>query len=146
MKRCFFIGHGDCRENIYPRLYESVIRHVEIYGVGEFIVGQYGNFDHMSARAVLQAKEKYPQIKLVLLCPYRTGVNLHLHQGFDELFYPFDCPVPHKYAIVQANKKAISMCDYLIAYVYRIGKSKDFLEFAERRHKKGLISIENISL
>ena len=35
-KRCFFIGHRETSEEIYPALYEAVEKHITEYGVTEF--------------------------------------------------------------------------------------------------------------
>lgn len=56
MKSCFFIGHREASEEIFPELAEAMERHIVDYGVTEFIVGNYGGFDRMAARAVISAK------------------------------------------------------------------------------------------
>ena len=56
MKSCFFIGHREASEKIFPELAEAVERHIVDYSVTEFIVGNYGGFDRMAARAVISAK------------------------------------------------------------------------------------------
>ena len=38
-KSCFFIGHRETSEEIYPALYAAVEQHILEYGVTEFIVG-----------------------------------------------------------------------------------------------------------
>ena len=71
MKSCFFIGHRDATEEIFPALTEAVERHITEYGVTEFIVGNYGRFDRMAAKAVIVAKVQHPEILLRQLLPYR---------------------------------------------------------------------------
>ena len=145
LKRCFFIGHRDTRDEVFTNLMNVVRIHVEMYGVQEFIVGRYGNFDKLAAKAVNQIKKSHPEITLTLLCPYHPGMRaVRLPKGFDSALYPFDKPVPYRLAIVLANEKAIDMCDYLIAFVNHLGKSRDFLELAMQREKKGLIRITNL--
>lgn len=145
MKRCFFIGHRDTRDEVFPNLLNVVRIHVEMHGVREFIVGRYGNFDKLAAKAVNQIKKAHPEITLTLLCPYHPGMRVvRLPKGFDSVLYPFDKPVPYRLAIVLANEKAIDMCDCLIAYVNYPGKSRDFLELATQREKKGRIRIINL--
>ncbi len=63
MKNCFFIGHREASSEIMPALMEAVEQHIVEYGVTEFIVGNYGSFDHMAARAVISAKEQSSDIK-----------------------------------------------------------------------------------
>lgn len=145
LKRCFFIGHRDTRDEVFPNLLNVVRIHVEMHGVREFIVGRYGNFDKLAAKAVNQIKKSRPEIILTLLCPYHPGMRVvTLPKGFDSALYPFDKPVPYRLAIVLANEKAIDMCDCLIAYVNHPGKSKVFLELATQREKKGRIRITNL--
>ena len=48
-KSCFFIGHREASEEIYPSLYAAVETHIIRYGVTEFIVGRYGCFDGLAA-------------------------------------------------------------------------------------------------
>ena len=50
-KSCFFIGHREASEEIYPALYAAVEQHIVEYGVTEFIVGHYGGFDRLAASA-----------------------------------------------------------------------------------------------
>jgi len=144
-RRCFFIGHRETAEAVYENLYGAVLRHVEEYGVEEFIVGKYGSFDRMAAAAVIQAKKLYPNIRLILLQPYHPAVHADkLPNGFDGGYYPFSKPVPMRLAIVLANKKAIDGCYYLIACVSHPGKSRDFLDYARKREKRGLIRTVNV--
>ena len=66
MKSCFFIGHREASEEIFPELAAAVERHIVDYGVTEFIVGNYGGFDRMAARTVISAKALHPEISLLL--------------------------------------------------------------------------------
>lgn len=86
---CFFIGHRETSDSIFPALVQAVERHVTEYGVTEFIVGHYGNFDRLAARAVLKAKEHHPQVTLFLLLPYHPAdQSVPVPEGFDGTFYP----------------------------------------------------------
>ena len=54
--------------------------------------------------------------------------------------------VPKSYAIVKANEHMIKSCDYLICYnKCYAGKTRDFVEMALRREKRGLFHIENLA-
>lgn len=59
---CFFIGHRETPDRVYPTLLETIERHIAEYGVSEFVVGQYGNFDRLVIRALSQAKRAHPDI------------------------------------------------------------------------------------
>lgn len=51
-KTCFFIGHRDAPDSLLPFLITEVERQVTECHVREFVVGHYGNFDALAARAV----------------------------------------------------------------------------------------------
>lgn len=147
MSTCFFIGHGDASRRVFPPLLECVERHIVSYGVSEFIVGHYGAFDSMAAAAVRELKRKYAYVKLTLLLPYHPSNRKgeYADSLFDDTLYPFDGPVPPRYAIVKANEYVISRVDYLICYVNHVGKSRDFLQYAQRRAADGSLRIENLA-
>ena len=50
MGSCFFIGHRETPDQVYPALLETIEHHITEYGVAEFVVGQYGNFDRLVIR------------------------------------------------------------------------------------------------
>ena len=70
---CFFIGHRDAPDTLLPALDELVERHITEYGVQEFTVGRYGRFDYLAAQAVLRAKGRHPDVRLVYLRPYHPA-------------------------------------------------------------------------
>ena len=112
-KRCFLIGHHDAPESIYPALQREIERHITELGVTEFIVGHYGNFDRMAARALVEAKQAHPEISLWLLLPYHPAEQkVEVPEGFDGSFYPEGMEsVPRRVAIVKA-KGAVAMSKY----------------------------------
>lgn len=148
MKTCFLFGHSDASQRIYPSLLESVDRHIERFGVSEFIVGHYGMFDTLATAAVKEAKGRHKNVRLTMLLPYHPGRHdaFVLPEGFDGSVFPFDKPVPPRLAIIKANEAMIDRSDYLICYVAHFGKAQEFLEYAQRRKKNGLIHICNIAI
>ena len=146
-KSCFFIGHREASEEIYPALYAAVEQHIVEYGVTEFIVGHYGGFDRLSASAVKAAKQFYPDVKLILLLPYHPAERpIPTPDGFDGTFYPPGMEsVPRKVAIVRANRYVVDHVNYLIAYAWHpASNARELLEYAKRREKRDLISITSI--
>lgn len=146
-KSCFFIGHRESSEEIYPALYAAVEQHIVEYGVTEFIVGHYGGFDRLAASAVKAAKQFYPDVKLILLLPYHPAERpIPTPDGFDGTFYPPGMEsVPQKVAIVRANRYVVDHVDYLIAYAWHpASNARELLEYAKRREKRDLISITSI--
>lgn len=147
-KKCFFTGHKNTSDEIFPLLVEAVERHIVEYGVTDFYVGHYGHFDYMAGQAVIQAKEKYPHVKLTLLLPYHPfDQPIPTPKGFDGTYYPNGMEtVPKRFAIVKANQFMLKECTHLIAYVWNtFGGSGKLLEYAERFEKKGQLCIENLA-
>ena len=55
-KSCYFIGHREAGEDIFPALAAAVEEHITVCGVGEFIVGYHGSFDSLAAREVVEVE------------------------------------------------------------------------------------------
>lgn len=135
-KRCFLIGHHDAPENIYPALQREIERHITELGVTEFIVGHYGNFDRMAARALASAKQSHPEISLWLLLPYHPAEQkVEVPEGFDGSFYPEGMEkAPRRLAIVKVNQHMVNYADYLIAYASDSGSNtKKLLDYANKK-------------
>ena len=147
-KTCYFIGHRDTPVGILLRLEASVERHITEYGVTDFVVGKYGNFDHLAAQAVRAAKQRHPEIRLTLLLAYYNPTqSVDLPSGFDDSLYPDGLEfIPKRAAIVRANQYMIQHSDYLIAYDKgNIGNTRELVKHARHREKQGLIHIENLA-
>ncbi len=137
-KSCFFIGHREASEEIYPALLAAVEQHILEYVVTEFIVGHYGGFDRLAAAAVKVAKCLHPGVKLTLLLPYHPAERpISTPEGFDGTFYPPGMEsVPRRFAIPKANRYVVDHADYLIAYArYPGSNARALVEYAEWRGK-----------
>lgn len=148
LKTCFFIGHRDAFEDILPKLMAVVEEHITHNDVTEFIVGNYGGFDHLAAKAVLKSKKKHPEITLLLLIPYHPSERtVEILPGFDGTFYPPGMEsVPRRFAIVRANRYMVDHADYLIAYVWHpASNARNLLEYAQRKAHKGCLRITELS-
>jgi hypothetical protein len=144
MKSCFFIGHREASSAVLPALMKAIEQHIVEYSVTEFIVGNYGGFDHMAAKAVIAAKERHPGITLSMLIPYHPAERpVVLPQGFDNTFYPPRMEkVPRRYAIIRANRYMVDHVDYMIAYVWHpASNARDLVEYAQKREKQNLICV-----
>lgn len=148
MKSCFFIGHRETPSEILPALIAAVEQHIAEYGVKEFIVGHYGGFDHMAAKAVIAAKKRHPDILLSMLIPYHPAEQpIAVPPGFDNTFCPPNMEkVPRRFAIVRANRYMIDHVDYLIAYAWHpASNARDLVEYAKKREQRNLISVTVLS-
>lgn len=141
-KTCFFIGNRHTPSDIKAQLAGAVERHISEYGVNTFTVGHYGGFDYMVQGVLSEAKTRHTDIELYLLAPYALTQKRDIPESFDGSFYPEGLEkVPFRYAIVQANKYMVQNSDYLISYCHHIGNTRNIVEYAQRREKKGLIKV-----
>ena len=145
MKTCFFIGHRDAPETLRSLLDASVKRHINEYGVTEFVVGHYGRFDYMAASAVQRAKERHPEVTLTLLLPYYPFP--YNTSDYDSTYYPEGMEnIPKPFAIVRANEHMIKNCEYLICYdAGVVGNTGKLVKKALRRQAKGEMHVENLA-
>ena len=144
MKSCFSIGHREASSEVLPALTEAIELHIVEYGVTEFIVGNYGGFDHMVVKAVIAAKERHPDITLSMLIPYHPAERpIDPPQGFDNTFYPLGMEnVPRRLAIVRANRYMVDHVGHLIAYAWHpASNARDLVEYAKKREQRNLISV-----
>ena len=133
VKSCFFIGHREAGAEIYAELRAAVERHIVEFGVTEFLVGHYGGFDRLAARAVIEAKKTHPEVMLILLLPYHPAeCAIEAPEGFDGTYYPPDMEyVPHRAAIVRANRYVVGHADCLIAYAWHPGSNaRNLVDYA----------------
>lgn len=145
MKSCFLFGNRDAPYETQARIEQAAERHYRQYGVRQFYVGGYGAFDSMAASAIKALKRRYGDMELYLLIPYHPAQrSVAIPEGFDNTFYPPLGNVPHRYAIVRANRYMIETCDTLICYVSHFGNTRNLLDYAQKRAAKGLILAENL--
>ena len=146
--RCFFIGHRETPNDVLPILQDCVNKHIEDYGVTEFIVGRYGAFDRLAASAVITAKQLHPEITLSLLTPYHPAERpIKKPEGFDNICYPRGMEsVPRKLAIVRANRYMVDHVEFLIAYAWHpASNARELAVYAEKKMEKGFIKVTNLA-
>lgn len=148
MRSCFFMGHREANERLLPRLELEIDRLIRSENVRYFFVGGYGGFDQIAAIAVKKVKQQHPDISLMLVLPYHPAERpMEKPPGYDGTYYPEGMEkTPGPFAIVKANQLMVDTCDWLICYVrHGASNSRNLLEYAQRREKKGLIQITNIA-
>ena len=148
MNTCFFIGHREAGDELLPTLTAAVERHITEYGVTSFMVGRYGNFDKLAARAVIDAKKRHPEVTLTLLLPYHPFDRpIPTPEGFDGTFYPPGMEtVPKRVAIVRANRYMMENSSHLIAYAWHpASNAREILEAALKRQKRGEMRVTNLA-
>ena len=145
---CFFIGHREADERLLSRLELEIEQLITKENVRYFYVGGYGGFDGVAASAVKKAKRQHPNITLMLVLPYHPAERpIEKPPGYDGTYYPEGLEkTPRPFAIVKANQLMVDSCDWLVCYVrHGASNSRNLLEYAQRREKKGLIKIKNIA-
>ena len=141
---CLFIGHREADERLLARLELEIEQLITEENVRYFYVGGYGGFDGVAASAVKKAKRQHPDITLMLVLPYHPAERpIEKPPGYDGTYYPEGLEkTPRPFAIVKANQLMVDSCDWLICYVcHGASNSRNLLEYAQRREKKGLIRI-----
>lgn len=144
---CFFIGHRHTPDSLCPRLTEAVERCITEFGVVDFVVGHYGQFDSMAAHAVRHARKHHPEVTLTLLLPYYPYRVVKTPEEYDQTFYPPGMErAPKPFAIVPANQYMMKHSEFLICYNKGYaGNTRDLVELAMRREAKGLITVINLA-
>ena len=144
MSICFFIGHREASDELLPALTKAVERHITEYGVASIMVGRYGNFDKLAARAVIDAKKRHRSVTLTLLLPYHPFDRpIPTPEGFDGTFYPPGMEtVPKRIAIVRANRYMVENSSHLIAYAWHpASNALELVEYAQRMGHRGLLHV-----
>lgn len=110
-------------------------------GADTFYLGGYGEFDRIAASVVWRLKQKYPQIKSVLVLAYLGRVVNA--ERYDRTMYPEIEGGPMRFAIVKRNRWLVDNSDVLITYVvldsggaaatrrYAVSKKKRIISYGE---------------
>lgn len=143
--RCFFIGHADTTEDIFPGLSIAIEQQIEQHDVTEFYVGSNDHFDVLVFRALRAVKRRYPHIRCYLVLAYHSDdVHIDPPVGMDGIYYPLmESNSAHR-AISRTNRAMIDQCDVLIAAANHPGRPREVLQYAQQREQRGLIRIVNL--
>ncbi len=142
-----FIGNRDCYGVDSNSIREAIIYAINS-GKTTFLSGGQGYFDEICATIVHQLKQEYPNIKNVLVIPYRN-FKIFDKKIFDEIIYPFDkleeSYLSYRAAIPERNRIIVSWSSMAISYVYRNGGASKTLELAKKAHLE-IIDLLSLSL
>lgn len=131
-----FCGHRDVfdPEAVGARLNETVEELIR-EGADCFYLSGYGQFDALAAAAVRKQKERYLEIRSVLVLPYLD--RSFAASDYDETVYPPLENVPKRYAISRRNEYMIDRSDVVIAFVtHNFGGAYNSLYYAQRKQKR----------
>ena len=136
---CCFAGHSEIygKEDVYAKLLSVIENLISEENINEFLVGNYGEFDKLAAKAVRALKERYSDIQLTLVIPYLTSeINEYREQyyrSYDNILLA-DIPekIPEKLRIIKTNQYMIRNAEVLVCYVkHSFGGAAKTLEYAE---------------
>ncbi len=130
-----FCGHREVNEPETVKVWlEEVVDSLIHEGAETFYLGGYGQFDALAAAVVRDKKERYPQIRSVLVLPYLD--RNYDASAYDETLYPPLENVPRRYAISRRNEYMVDNADVVVAYVaYSFGGAYKTLRYAEKKNK-----------
>ena len=124
---CSFSGHSKLYNTgeIYEHLLSVIEALITDENIREFWVGNYGAFDRLSAKAVKELKNKYPNIQLNLVIPYLTAeINKHKEEYYKEYDSILIAEIPEK----TPKKVQIIKCNqYMVKREKTCRKQKSFL-------------------
>ncbi len=131
-----FCGHREVHEPEKVKAWlEGVVEGLIREGADTFYLGGYGQFDMLAEAVVREKKERYPQIRSVLVLPYLD--RNYNASTYDEPLYPPLEKVPRRYAILRRNEYMIDHADVVVTYVvFCFGGAYKTTQYAERKPKR----------
>ncbi len=134
---CTFFGHRDAPIEIKEALSLAISNLIENEGVRIFFVGNEGNFDKIARTILKEKKKEYSFIKYSVVLAYLPGNNYDFENCRDTIYPEGLERVPHRFAILERNKRMIKKSDFVITYVTNnFGGSSIAKEFAEKKGKR----------
>lgn len=143
---CTFFGHRDVSIKIESTLKCVLEEIIQKEKADIFYVGSQGDFDFMAKRLLVQLKNKYPHIKIIIVLAYMPKNADEITFGeYIETLYPDGLEYsPRRYAIDRRNRWLVEHSDMVITYVTRnyggaakfkslaISKGKRVIEISEK--------------
>ena len=136
MLSCAFFGHRSYNYEPYKEKLEEIIVDLIKRGVTVFYNGGRGFFDSLCARTVHKLKDKYPNIKNILVLSYMPDKNFELPSHYDESVYLLTKRVPMQYAIIHTNREMVKIANYIVSGVaFPWGGAKTACDYAKKLYK-----------
>lgn len=122
-KTAVFIGNRDCYKIDKGIIEHAIIQAIES-GITCFLNGGQGYFDKTCAMILYRLKTRYPNIRSILVIPYRDFWIFN-KELFDEIIYPFEPRLEpllnYKNAIPLRNRVMVEAASTAICYIKRVG-------------------------
>ena len=145
---CCFTGHRIVAKDDMPKLSEDLLNTIEQLitenDVKYFCAGGALGFDTMCAKAVLELKEKYPHIQLILILPCKNQTEKWKEKDviiYNEILNKCDnyIYVSEQYTkdcMLKRNRKMVDCTKYVVTYLRRnFGGSAYTKNYAESQGK-----------
>ena len=117
MKSCTFFGHRTVDSNAENRVRTAVRELIEEENVKLFYVGNYGMFDSIVIKILLEFEKEY-SITFFVVLPYLPTANKCDEFYRDKTIVPDGIEsFPKRIAIIKRNDWMIKKADYVITYV-----------------------------
>lgn len=150
-KTCCFTGHRDIIENectVRADLKTEVIKLIE-RGVIYFLSGGARGFDTIAAECILELKENYPHIKLVLIIPcanHNKGWNVvdkRRYNNVEEMSDKVEILSQHYYrgCMHTRNRYMVDNSSYCLCYLRKVSGGTAYTEKYAQQKKLRVIHI-----
>lgn len=138
MSSCAFFGHRCFNYSPYREQLKSIIIDlIENRGVIQFYNGCRGDFDIICIDIVYELKERYPDIKLIMVLSYYPDKEFYISDKFDGSVYLLEKSVPPKFAISHTNRRLVEITDYIVAGIFlSFGGAYTAYKYAKRLNKE----------
>ena len=131
-----FIGNRDCYFIKEEYIKQAIIVAIHM-GIRIFLNGGMGHFDETCAKVLHKLKERYPNIKSILVTAYHVPRTPYIDL-FDEIIYPFESHTfscyTYKSGSPKRNRWAVDHSSVAICYVYRAGGAERTLKYAKKQN------------
>lgn len=139
-RTCCFTGHRTICPDQYPDIQKRLASQVEqliLQGVCVFAAGGAIGFDTLAAEVVLELRNKYPQIKLILVLPCAGKVSPKREQIMAQADEVRVLAAQYHAGCMQVrNRYLVEHADYCLCY--RVKDTGGTAYTAEYAMKKGL--------
>ena len=102
-RACCFFGHREVVHNIRAELKSVIEKLIVTEKVGNFYVGNQGQFDSMVYSVLKEPKKQYPQIRYTVVLAYMPNGRIKEIYGYDTIYPEGLETVPKRFAISKRN-------------------------------------------
>lgn len=151
-KTCCFSGHRNIPENEYIELKKALRELVGIFakrGIIYFGCGGARGFDLLAAETVLEMKKYYPEIKLIMVYPFRNQTqfwNIRDTETYNSIKKQCDKQVyiSEQYTsncMIMRNKHLVNNSRYCICYFTGVNSGTEYTVNYAARHGLTIINL-----